>query len=145
MFSLRQLLTSQGLVWKEASMRNRKEARKITRTTSPKERKATSKTRRCAKVCQYFPSFIYLCQKTPRWTKSKKDERKICHDRTTQKRYKQTCLFSHRPAMRLPFGATPTEEYGNTMKGLGALGMEGSGVIRANVREEKGMKGMYLN
>jgi hypothetical protein len=44
--------------------------------------------------------------------------------------------------LRLPFGATPTEEYGNTFKSLGMLGMEGSGVIRANVREEKGMKSM---
>eukprot|EP01126_Amoeba_proteus_P064245 TRINITY_DN8963_c0_g3_i9.p1 TRINITY_DN8963_c0_g3~~TRINITY_DN8963_c0_g3_i9.p1 ORF type:complete len:282 (-),score=79.89 TRINITY_DN8963_c0_g3_i9:135-980(-) len=46
----------------------------------------------------------------------------------------------HKRAMRVPFGANPTEEYGNTMKSLGMLGMEGSGTIRANVRDEKGMK-----
>jgi len=46
----------------------------------------------------------------------------------------------HKRAMRVPFGTTPTEEYGNTMKSFGSLGMEGSGIIRANVREEKGMK-----
>lgn len=47
-------------------------------------------------------------------------------------------------ALRVPFGTTPTEEYGNSMKGLGMLGMEGSGVIRANVRDDKGMKSMAV-
>jgi len=44
--------------------------------------------------------------------------------------------------MRLPFGATPTEEYqiGGSVKSLGMLTAEGSGVVRANVREEKGFK-----
>jgi len=46
----------------------------------------------------------------------------------------------HKRALRTPFGTTPTEEYGNTLKSLGVLGMEGSGQIRANVRDDKGMK-----
>jgi len=43
--------------------------------------------------------------------------------------------------MRLPFG-TPTEEYqmGGSIKSLGMLTAEGSGVIRANTKEEKGFK-----
>jgi hypothetical protein len=41
----------------------------------------------------------------------------------------------------LPFGKI-TEDVGNTMKSLGMLGMEGSGMVRLNVRDEKGMKGM---
>jgi len=44
--------------------------------------------------------------------------------------------------MRLPFGASPTEDYqvGGSIRSLGMLTAEGSGVIRANVREEKGFK-----
>jgi len=44
--------------------------------------------------------------------------------------------------MRLPFGANPTEEYqiGGSIKSLGMLTAEGSGVVRANVREDKGFK-----
>jgi len=45
----------------------------------------------------------------------------------------------HKRANRLPF-AKITEDVGNSMRSLGMLGLEGSGQIRVNVRDEKGMK-----
>jgi len=57
------------------------------------------------------------------------------------RKYKQRYALTEtrKRAMRLPFGQI-TEEVGNSMKSLGMLGMEGSGVIRLNVREEKGFQ-----
>jgi len=57
------------------------------------------------------------------------------------RKYKQRYALTEtrKRAMRLPFGHI-TEEVGNSMKSLGMLGMEGSGVIRINVREEKGFQ-----
>jgi len=57
------------------------------------------------------------------------------------RKYKQRYAMTEmrKRAMRLPFGKI-TDEHGNSMVSLGMLGMEGSGVIRANVREEKGFQ-----
>lgn len=61
-----------------------------------------------------------------------------------QRRKKEKELYAmtelKKRAMRMPFGQI-TEDFGNTTKSLGVYGMsEGSGKIRANVRDEKGMK-----
>lgn len=56
--------------------------------------------------------------------------------------YGQTELS--KKANRLPFGKL-TEDVGNSMKSLGMLGMEGSGMVRLNVRDEKGMKVKLTN
>lgn len=45
----------------------------------------------------------------------------------------------HMRANRMMFGQVQ-EEYGNTMKTLGLATQDGSGVLRANVRDEKGFK-----
>jgi U4/U6 small nuclear ribonucleoprotein PRP31 len=57
--------------------------------------------------------------------------------RKKKERYAQTELSKR--ANRLPF-AKITEDHGNSMKSLGMLGLEGSGQVRMNVRDEKGMK-----
>uniref|UniRef100_A0A6B2L4P6 Nop domain-containing protein n=1 Tax=Arcella intermedia TaxID=1963864 RepID=A0A6B2L4P6_9EUKA len=58
------------------------------------------------------------------------------------RKYKQRYAITEmrKRAMRLPFGQI-TEEVGNSMKSLGMLGMsEGSGIIRANAKEDKGFQ-----
>jgi U4/U6 small nuclear ribonucleoprotein PRP31 len=57
--------------------------------------------------------------------------------RKKKERYAQTELSKR--ANRLPF-AKLTEDHGNSLKSLGMLGLEGSGQIRMNVRDDKGMK-----
>jgi len=57
------------------------------------------------------------------------------------RKYKQRYAMTEmrKRAMRLPFGKI-TEDHGNSMFSFGMLGLEGSGVIRANAREEKGFQ-----
>jgi len=59
--------------------------------------------------------------------------------RMKKKKERYALTEVHKRAMRLPF-AKITEDHGNSLKSLGMLGLEGSGQVRMNVREEKGMK-----
>lgn len=61
------------------------------------------------------------------------------------RRYKQSVHVTElrKRQNRVLFGQAE-EEYGNTMKGLGMLGNDGSGVLRAAVQEEGGFKSMSL-
>jgi U4/U6 small nuclear ribonucleoprotein PRP31 len=57
------------------------------------------------------------------------------------RKYKQRYALTEmrKRAMRLPFGHI-TEEVGNSMKSLGMLGVEGSGIIRVHAKEDKGFQ-----